>query len=47
MRLYWYDEKTGIPKIAVGSPLMLAGTIPLFLIAIVSIYMQLNGIFKM
>ena len=47
MRLYWYNPKTGEPRIAVGSPLMLAGTIPLCFIAGVSIVMQLNGLVRM
>ena len=47
MNFYWYDEKTGIPKIAVGSTFMLAGTLPLCLIAVVSLYMQIHGLLKM
>ena len=44
MRLFWYDDKTGQPRIAIGSPLMLAGTIPLCLIAAVDVYVQVNGL---
>jgi len=29
MRLYWYDVKTGVPRIAVGNKYMLLGSIPL------------------
>ena len=47
MSLYWYNLKTGQPKIVMGNKYMLCGSIPLVMIGIGALFLQLYGLLSL